>query len=180
MTVAGVAGRHHAVEHVDTAAHPFHQILRLAHPHQVARLVGRNFRADMVKDAMHVLFGLTHGETADRVTVEADLKETVQRHIPQRFVDRTLDDAEQGVLVAQRIELVAGALGPAQGHLHGLARFLVSGRVRGALVEDHHDVGTQIVLDLHGLLGVEEDLLAVDGMTEVHALFGDLADVRPG
>ena len=28
----------------------------------------------MVKDAMHVLFGLTHGKTADRVTVEADLR----------------------------------------------------------------------------------------------------------
>ncbi|MNH06159.1 hypothetical protein D3C79_655180 [compost metagenome] len=177
MAVAGVAGRHHAIEHVDAAAHPFHQILRLAHPHQVARLVGRDLRADVIQDAVHVFLGLTHRQTADRIAVEADLQQTVEGDIPQRLVDGALNDAEQGVLVAQCIKLLAGALGPAQGHLHGLARLFVGRRIGRALVEDHHDVGAQIVLDLHGFLGVEEDLLAVDGMTEMHPLLGDLANV---
>ena len=48
VAVAGVASRHDAVEHVDTTAHPFHQIFWLADTHQVARLVGRDFRADVL------------------------------------------------------------------------------------------------------------------------------------
>ena len=64
---------------------------------------------------MHVLFRLTHGKTADRVTIEADLQQAVQRHIPQRFVDGTLDDAEQGVLVAECIELWRGSAWPSAG-----------------------------------------------------------------
>ncbi len=59
---------------------------------------------------MHVLFGFAHGQTTDRITVETDLQQPLEGDIPQIFVDRALDDAEQGILVAQRIKLVAGAL----------------------------------------------------------------------
>ena len=45
--VARVAGRHHAVEHVDAVRHARHQVFRRAHAHQVVRLVGRQLRADV-------------------------------------------------------------------------------------------------------------------------------------
>ena len=49
--VAAVAGRHHAVEHVDAARDRFEQILRRADAHQVARPIGRQHRRDLVDDA---------------------------------------------------------------------------------------------------------------------------------
>src|SRR5258706_3605452 len=39
LAVAGVAGRHDAVEHVDTARHTLHEIRRRPCAHQVARLM---------------------------------------------------------------------------------------------------------------------------------------------
>ena len=51
MAVARVAGRHHAVEHVDAARHRLDDVLRLAHAHQVARLVGRQLRHGRVQRA---------------------------------------------------------------------------------------------------------------------------------
>jgi hypothetical protein len=47
--------------------------------------------------------------------------------------------------------------------------------VWGAFVEDHDDIGAQVVLDLHGGFGVDEYLAAVDGGAEGDAFFGDLA-----
>ncbi len=50
-------------------------------------------------------------------------------------------------------------------------------RIRGAFIKDHDDVRTQIMLDLHGFFRGEENLLAVDRVTEVDAFFFDLADI---
>lgn len=49
------------------------------------------------------------------------------------------------------------------------------GRVRRALVEDHHDVRAQGALHRHGLLRPHEDLGAVHRRGEGHALLLDLA-----
>ena len=84
-----------------------------------------------------------------------------------------LDDAEQRRRVlAMR---VLGALGPTQRQLHGALGHVELGRIRRALVEDHHDVRTEVALHLHRLFRPHEHLGAIDGRGEVHALFLDLA-----
>ena len=49
---------------------------------------------------------------------------------------------------------------------------------RRALIENHHDVAAQHLLDVHGLLGPEEHLAAVGGRGEGDAGLGDLAPMR--
>ena len=92
-------------------------------------------------------------------------------------MDTALDDAEQRCVIAQFIVRVAAALGPAQAELHRGARDRLGGRVRGALVEDHHHVRIQHLLDAHALFRTQEHTGPVGRRGEGHALLGDLAAV---
>src|SRR5690606_1049755 len=72
------------------------------------------------------------------------------------------------------------ALGPAQRELHRALDHLWIHRLaidvhRRALVEDHHHIRVKHFLDVHALLGAEEDGAAVGGRLEGHALLGDPA-----
>ncbi|MNJ59262.1 hypothetical protein D3C77_549360 [compost metagenome] len=84
-----------------------------------------------------------------------------------------LDDTEQcrGVVTVG----VLRTLSPAQRQLHGDARDVFVGRVRGAFVEDHHHIGAQVTLHLHRLFRAHEHLGTIDRRGEGHALFLDLA-----
>ena len=103
MAVAGIAGRHHAVEHVDATAHPFHQVLRLAHAHQVAGLVFGNARTDMLQDPVHVLLGLAHRQPADGIAIETNVEQSRQGDVTQILIDAPLDDAEQGRITSYNV-----------------------------------------------------------------------------
>ena len=65
MAVARIAGRHHAVEHVDAGLNRMHQILRRTDTHQVTRLVRRHFGRGMSEDARHVFFRFADRKAAD-------------------------------------------------------------------------------------------------------------------
>ena len=96
MTVTRISGWHHAIEHVNAAAHRLYDIFRLPYAHQVAGLMLRNFRRRMFDDAYHVFFGLAHRQSANGVTVEANILKTSQRNIAQIFVHAALNNTEQG------------------------------------------------------------------------------------
>ncbi len=65
--------------------------------------------------------------------------------------------------------------GPTHGPLHRVAGLLLRRRVRSAVIQRHRDVGSQLQLHLHRVLGVEPYLAAVNGRAELHALLRDLA-----
>ena len=67
------------------------------------------------------------------------------------------------------------ARGPAHGALHRLAGLALCGGVRRAVVQRHGDIGAQLQLHIHRVLGRQPDVGAIDGRTETHALLGDLA-----
>ena len=81
VAVARIARRHDAVEHIDPAAHPFDQIFRLTDAHQISRLVGRDLRADVLQNTMHIFFRLADSQTADSVAIKANLYQTFNRDI---------------------------------------------------------------------------------------------------
>ena len=81
---------------------------------------------------------------------------------------------------SSRANSVLAALRPAPAQLHretrfGLGRDVALGVVGRALVELHHDVAVEQRLDLHRDFGREEQLVAVHGRGELHALLADLA-----
>ena len=182
--VARVAGRHHAVEHVDAGLDAVEQVFRRAHAHQVARLVGRQPWCGVAQHAQHLGLGLAHRQAADRVAVEADVGQAGCRLVAQRLEHPTLHDAEQRIRVFQPVECVAAAARPAQRQPHRVGRFALGGwpgrlaaadHIRRALVEDHRDVRVQHALDAHRLLGRQQQLVAIDRRGEAHAVLGDLA-----
>ena len=187
--VAGVAGGHHAVEHVDAGGDARHQVFRRAHAHQVVRLVGRQTRRHVLQHAHHVFLRLADRQAADGITAKAlaarigvNGLQPSQRFVTQVLEHAALHDAEQRVRVAFSRELVARALCPAQAHAHrgggfGLSGGAIPDLVRRAFVELHDDVRIQSALDLHGDLGRQEQLVAVDGRGECHAFLGDLAQI---
>ena len=81
VSIAGVARRHHAVKHINAAAHALHPVFRFAHAHQVARFICRDLRADVLQNAVHILFRLADSQTADSVAIKAYLYQTFDRDI---------------------------------------------------------------------------------------------------
>src|SRR5574343_272230 len=175
VAVAGVAGRHHAVEHVDAALDREDQVFRRADAHQVARLVGRHAGRDVVEDARHVLLRFADRQAANGHAVETDVVEASQRFVAQVFIHAALDDAEQRVAVFQLVVFVARALRPAHAQAHRFGRFLARRRVGRAFVEDHDDVRVQDFLDLHRDFRRQEKLGAVVRRAELDTFLGDLA-----
>ena len=171
LAVAAGAGRQDAVEHVHAAIHRLDQVDRLAHPHQIAGTVGGQHLGGVVQHLAHGLVAFAHGQTADRVAVEADLTQLVRRLATKVLEGRALLDAEQG-LVFPLAEPGLGAGAPADRQFHGLAGRVLLGRIRHALVQLHRDVGADPVgLDLDRAFRRQDVFGAVDVGGEGHGLF---------
>ena len=54
VPIAGIAGWHNAVKHIDTAPDAFEQVSRCAYPHQIARRLGRQFTREVIQHAQHL------------------------------------------------------------------------------------------------------------------------------
>ena len=176
--IARISGRHHAIEHVDAAAHGLDDVLRSAHAHQITGLVDRQQRHREIQRMVALCFRLTYCQATHRIAVKADVHQSSGRTLAQVFVHAALHDAEQRIRVLQVVETATRALGPAQAQLHRITGYLLGSRVRRALVEDHRDVRIQRLLDAHRFLRRQKHLGAVDRRGKRHALLGDLALVR--
>ena len=64
--------------------------------------------------------------------------------------------------------------------LHGFLCVLTVGGAWAALVECHHDVGTNLALDIHDVLGGEHEFASIDMGGELYTLFGHLANIGKG
>src|SRR3546814_19316342 len=107
MTVARIARRHYAIEHVDTACHRLHQIARCADAHQIVRTVLRQLGADRVAHFDSLVFGLTERQTADRVSREADLAQLRQRRPTKLLMHPALVAADHSTHIVGSMRLYA-------------------------------------------------------------------------
>ena len=105
---AGGAGRQDAVEHVDPRLDHLEDPFRVADPHEVARLVRREQRRRPVGRLEHHVAVLADREPADRVAVEADRGDLLDRPAAQLRVDAALADAEAQLALGAR-RLVSAA-----------------------------------------------------------------------
>ncbi len=174
-TIAGIAGGHDAVKHVDALPHGVDQIFWRAHAHQIAGFVVGQFGGGVGQNALHVVFGFAHRKAANRVTVKTDFRQALQGHVAQIFIHAALHNAKQAVGVAQFVKGVAGPAGPAHGHFHGQTGFVMGGGVRGAFVKNHDNVGIQHGLNTHAFFGGKEEFVPIHWAAKVHALFFNFA-----
>ena len=88
------ARRQHAVEHVDAAGDHAEDALGVAEAHEVARLVGGQERRRPADRLEHLGPALAHREPAERVAVEAERDDLLDRAAPQLRVGAALRDPE--------------------------------------------------------------------------------------
>ena len=168
LRVAGGAGGKDAVHHVDAVPHRLQDVLRRAHPHQVARPVRRQlFRGQGQQVAEH-LEAFPHRQAADGQAGEVQLRGALRALAPQGRKEVALHDPEQ--LAARPLGLPGlpgrqAAPRPGQGPLHRLAGLLLPDPGRGADIQGHQHVAAQELLEGHHLLGGE----AAGGPVQVRA-----------
>ena len=86
LSIAARAGGQDAVEHVDAALNRAHQIVRLAHTHQITwpvcgQLVGR-----IIEATKHRLLPFTHRKAAHGIAIKTNVDQRVGRPLAQFFV----------------------------------------------------------------------------------------------
>src|SRR5260370_21536978 len=74
-TMSAVAGRQHAVEHIDAAGHRLEQVLGRAYSHEVARAIGREPRHAALDDPEHNLLRLAHGDPTTGIALKIDVNQ---------------------------------------------------------------------------------------------------------
>src|SRR5690625_3735854 len=173
MPVAGIAGGHYAIEHVDAALHAVQKVFGPPHAHQVARPVLRQQRTGGFQHGVALVCGLAHAQAADGVAVKANNLQPFGGTLAQVRIHAALDNAEQRRRVAP-VGLFR-SFSPAQGQLHGLTGLFFSGRVRRAFVKNHDDVRAQRTLYFHGLFRPKKHPGSVNRRRKSHAFRADLA-----
>ena len=155
--VAGDAGGHHAIEHVNAAAYHFQNLWRCAQAHGVARLVGGQERNCVVDGSEHLLLRFADGDAADGIAVEIEFYQLPGGTFAEIGIDGALDDSEvmlglSGGLRIFRGNPVLATFCPASGEGEGFFRVFFIAGVGRAFVEKHCDVRSECGLDLHGKL----------------------------
>src|SRR5690606_7184743 len=78
-SVAAVAGRHHAIEHVDTAPDRLNEIVGRADTNQIARTAPGKEGPGRIEHTQHFGLSLADRTTANRIAVETDVNEARRR-----------------------------------------------------------------------------------------------------
>lgn len=72
-------------------------------------------------------------------------------------------------------EMLLAPLSPGKGSLHRFVGFEVAGWIREAIVQDHHDVGTETDLNVNGDFGTQKMRASVQVRLKSNAIFADIA-----
>ena len=177
--MAGNAGRQDTVAHIDAVKHRIEKIVDGSDTHEVAGLFFRKLFGGHAYHAPECFLVFTNGGAADGIAGKVHFNQLLGAVMAQILMVATLYDAEDGLLVGTFICLFA-ALGPAKCPQHRLLRVFAGGRIGNALVERHHDIGADAVLDMDRYFRRHEHAVTVEDVAEGDALFGDLPCLGKG
>ena len=172
--VARVAGRHHAVEEVESHRDEADQLLGRPDAHQVARPVLGQQRDGVARDAASQAALLADREPADGIAVEAERHEVVDAALALAGVHAALHDGEHQLVVPACARRFARR---AQRVVRSIACATASGLASAghALVEHHRDVDAEGLLERDHVLRPEEATAAVEVGLELHPILVDPA-----
>jgi hypothetical protein len=96
--VASEPSRQDTIEHVDSESDSLDDAHWVADPHQIPGSVSRQHLSDRCKGRKHLRPGLANGETADAVTIEANLEGAFSALGAHVNINTALNDAELRLL----------------------------------------------------------------------------------
>ena len=183
-TIATITGWHDAVEHIHAAFDTLQDIPWCTYTHEVARFVLRQNIVDHLNHGVHIFGRFAYSQSANSITIAVKITQAFCGILTQVGIYATLYDREEVLLVALEVGGIIKALDttvePAMGALHGLLCVLAVGGTRATLVKCHDDVGTNLALDIHDVLGGKHQFTSIYMRRELHALFGHFADIGQG
>ncbi len=146
LTVASIASREDAIEHVDAEADGKDEVTRCANAHQVSRSLGVEQWCRLAQRLVHLVDGLADGKASQRQTIERHRAKFLGVVPAQIREASALHDAEKGLLLGScRCKRSPGPAGsPSHGAFDDLPPYL-AGRTH---IELHLDVGAKETL--HG------------------------------
>lgn len=201
------ARREHTVEHVDAQRYAHHQIGRKADAHQVARFRHGQQSGAHVDRAPELVLALAAAQAADRKAARVPLQQCGGALLAQLHVQAALlynknehelllvehkltfnsmsnikpvsylHNGENALLVVTLVRFQA-AVQPPDGAVHGLLDARSRRRRLDHIVQLHHDVSADGVLDGNGMLGSQLALAAVERRLKVDARLGDLGQLE--
>ena len=182
LSVATIASRHHAVEHIDTTRNSLQDIYRSTHAHQVARLILWQYRIHNLNHRIHHLRRLTHSQTTNSIAIGVILQDILRRLGAKIWIATALHDWEQRLIVSVLrlglVVLVETAIEPTLGQSQRLGSILLRSIARRTLVECHHNVGANGTLGVDYILGRKEVARTIDVRLEVATLLLQLTARR--
>lgn len=149
--------------------------------HQIVWNCCRKLWADICDDTGDVVVRLTYAYSSDSDTISRKWCQRIYRLLAKLFEEASLDDREKhafGVVVLWH-EMFVLSLGPAMRDLHLLMKFLLADPWRRTHIEHHHDIRTEVHLDIDASLWREKVLRTIMNTTKFNSFFGDLREWFP-
>ena len=169
MPVAPVARRHNAVEKVDAASDRFYYVCRCTDTHQIPRLILRHVLLDGVDRVIHLLRRLTDCKSPNGVSRKIKLRYRIHMPFSEIGKCRPLIYPKQDLPGIHRIrqsiepfQLIPAPFQPSKSTLARGFHILVRRRYLDALVKRHRDIGAEVGLYPHAVLGRHEYAPTVD------------------
>ena len=166
---AGRARGQHAVEHVHALAHRADERRGVADTHQVTRAIVGQRLAHIAERLEHHVMRLAHRIAANAEALEALVARSTARGVnfdealraleAQVAMHAALYDGEKRLIFAGMRG--AATLSPLPRQFRGRSHGLFRRRIANALIELHHNIGTDALLDVHIALGRPTVLAAV-------------------
>ena len=167
--------RKHTVKHVSSEQGRDHQILSIADTHYVARFIVRQELAAQLDRLPEVLFVLASGHPTNRISGQVSFDHLGAAPDTVLGDNSTLNDAKQVLHVGALVRSDA-SVKPPNRPFHGLVNSLVRCRRRYYIIQRHHDIGSNSILNLHGPFRRQTELFSIDVRLEGDAVLVDFIE----
>ena len=180
-TIATIACRHYAVEHIHSTFDAFEQIGWSAYSHQISWFVFWQYVVYHLNHFIHFFGRFAYGKTADGITFTTLVGNEFSRFSTQFGIYTALNDREESltitIFVRRRVEAFQSAFQPTVSAFHRVFGIFIVCRTRCALVECHHNISANSALNINHILWREEVFRPIYVRTEYSTFFGELAIV---
>ena len=150
LAVPGVTRGNHTVEHVCAKRNQLNQVFWRPYAHDIPgeRLwkEGKRERCN----SPHQILWLPYTQASQCISVKTDICQGFNTVSPKILKHAALNNAEK--CTTSRVEALLAAFCPLNAQFQRSSALGVGRRIGGALVQAHHDVGTEGLLDFGGFL----------------------------
>ena len=182
MSVTSVSARIYTVKEIHTTVYSLQNICRRTNTHQVSWFVFRKMRNCHIQNVIHLLMTLANRKSANRISVQVHLTDTLCMIDTDIIKNSTLIDTKKHLIfidgifqAVQTLHLFLATLQPACGTVYRRLYITSVRQRRWALIKGHGNSRSQIGLDLHTLLRAHKNLAAVYMGMEMYAFLFDLS-----